>query len=120
MKRMSFSMTEEQYVSGSKTVTRRLGWWDKKADRPRLKPGEVFMGIRKGMGLKKGEKQVELGRSEHIESRREPLSAITPEDVIREGFPDMTPAEFVSMFCAANRCKPDTVITRIEFRRTVR
>lgn len=117
MKRMSFALTEPQYLDGSKTVTRRLGWWDKKADVPRLEPGERFMGVRKGMGLKKGERQVELGPSVCVDSRRERLDAITPEDVISEGFPDMTPAEFVAMFCAANRCQPDTVITRIEFRR---
>lgn len=117
MLRMSFAMTEPQYIDGSKTVTRRLGWWDTKNDRPRIPPGALIMGVRKAMGLKKGERQVLLGLSEHVSSRREPLNTITPEDVAREGYPGMSSAAFIEKFCKANRCKPDTVITRIEFRR---
>lgn len=37
---ISFSMTEPQFVDGSKDVTRRMGWkW--------LKPGDRIMGVRK-------------------------------------------------------------------------
>jgi hypothetical protein len=114
---MSFAMTEPQYVDGSKDVTRRLGWWDTKNDRPRLRPREVFMGAQKCQGLRKGEKVVPLGESEHVSSRRERVDAITPDDVRREGFPDMTVEEFIAFFCRANRCQRDTLITRIEFRR---
>lgn len=110
MRRMSFSLTERQYCDGSKDLTRRLGWKN-------AKPGDRFMGVRKAMGLKKGEKQVTLGPSEVISARREPLNAITQEDVIREGFPDMTPVQFVEMYCRGMRCKPETEVTRIEFRR---
>ena len=52
MRRMSFSMTEPQFRDGSKDVTRRLGW-------KFLKPGDRIMGVRKCMGLAKGEKQDE-------------------------------------------------------------
>ena len=37
MKRISFSMTEPQFVDRTKTVTRRLGWRN-------LKPGEHLLG----------------------------------------------------------------------------
>jgi hypothetical protein len=104
-------MTESQFLDGSKTVTRRLGW-------EFLKAGDRLTGIRKGMGLKKGEKQHVLGDLQVLDARRERLDTITQEDVVREGFPDKTPAEFVEMFCTFNRpCKPDWKITRIEFRR---
>lgn len=42
MRRMSFMLTETQYVDGSKDVTRRLGWLT-------LKPGDKFMGVNKAM-----------------------------------------------------------------------
>lgn len=43
-------------------------------------------------------------------------------EVVREGFPKMTPQEFVEMFCKANskgkkKCYPETVINRIQFKR---
>ena len=37
-------------------------------------------------------------------------------EVIREGFPILTPLEFVAMFCEHMKCAPDTEITRLEFR----
>jgi hypothetical protein len=108
---MSFALTKRQYLDHSKTVTRRMGWLF-------LQAGDWFMGIEKGMGLKKGERQVELGPSKAVHVRREPLSFIRLVDVRREGFPGMTQDEFVRFFCRANRCKPDAVVTRIEFRQS--
>jgi len=40
---------------------------------------------------------------------------------VREGFPGMSPAEFMAMFCKSHRikglpCLPADYITRIEFR----
>lgn len=105
---MSFQMTTRQYRERSKTVTRRLGW-----DKVRI--GEVLNGVEKCQGLKKGEKQVKLGRHRVVGFRKEPLNAITAEDVIKEGFPGMTPDEFVAMFCEHNRCPPWQTVNRIEF-----
>ena len=51
---ISFSMTEQQFISGKKDVTRRMGWRF-------LKAGDRIMGVRKAMGLKKGEKIHALG-----------------------------------------------------------
>lgn len=115
MRNISFSMTTQQYEDGDKDVTRRMGWED-------LEPGDVLMAVEKGMGLKKGEKIRKLGHLRVISARREPLDAIihTPaygvEECRREGFPDMTPAEFVAFFCKGHKgCTPDTIVTRIEF-----
>jgi len=46
---MSFMLTTAQYCARTKDVTRRLGWAN-------LKPGDMFNGVEKAMGLKKGEK----------------------------------------------------------------
>lgn len=108
-KRVSFFMTQVQFCEGTKDVTRRLGMAN-------AKPGEIYTGIQKGQGLKKGERQVVFHDFEIVSNRPERVDAIDQADVIREGFPDMTPAEFVDMFCRANGCTPDQVVNRIEFR----
>lgn len=112
MRRMSFALTTRQYLDHTKDVTRRMGWLFLVG----VTPWTVsIMGIEKGMGLKKGERQVELGPSKLGDVRREPLEAITPEDVIREGFPEMSTGEFIDFYRKANRCKAHDLVTRIEF-----
>ena len=108
MRRMSFSLTEPQLLDGSKTVTRRLGWRT-------LKPGDELLAVRKCMGLRKGEKQHPLARIRVKSVRREPLCRMLAGDCAAEGFPLMTPSVFVIFFCGANKCKPETEVTRIEF-----
>lgn len=111
MKLISFSMTKPQFLDGSKTVTRRLGW-------RHLLPGARLMAVEKAMGLKKGEKIVRLGEIEVISARREPLDAITPEDVIREGFPGMTTLDFIRFFCVGHgMANASALVTRIEFKK---
>jgi hypothetical protein len=105
---MSFMLTTQQVKDGTKTVTRRNGW-------AHLKPGEVFQGVEKCQGLKKGEKLVKLRLCRCVSNRREPLNAITAEDCSREGFPEMTPADFVAFYAAHNKCEPDAMVSRIEF-----
>lgn len=129
---MSFSMTVGAVERGQKTVTRRLGWWDAHRNRPRLKPFEVLWAVRKAQGLKKGEKVQRIREIEHVGSRREHLDALLPGrpysysradawlECVREGFPELSPAQFVDMFCKANRCAPDVMLTRIEFTYPVR
>jgi hypothetical protein len=113
MRRMSFSMTKRQYLDHTKDVTRRMGWLFLVG----CMPGEHrIMGVEKAMGLKKGEHQVRLGPSTIIAARREPLCAITDEDVVREGFPDKNRDWFIEFFMAASRCRFDDPLTRIEFR----
>ena len=110
MKRISFSMTERQFLDGTKTVTRRLGW-------KTLKAGEHLMAVRRAMGLKKGEKQVKLGEIVVLSVRREPLYCITAADVIAEGYPDSSSWEFIDAFVDAMGIEPSTHVTRIEFER---
>jgi hypothetical protein len=91
-------------------VTRRLGWWN-------VKPGEVVMAIEKGMGLKKGEKQVEIGPFRVKAAKPERLSQFAshgPEECAREGFPEMKPREFVAMLCRHHRITRRKKINRIE------
>lgn len=111
---MSFALTTEQYKQQTKTVTRRVGWGF-------LTRGYVLYGCEKAQGLKKGEKIVYLGTHKVVDTRWEPLQRMIddPEygraEVIKEGFPHMTPAEFVEMFCRTHRCLPQTAVNRIEF-----
>lgn len=114
---MSFSITTQQMRDDIKDVTRRLGWWH-------LQPGQQIRACEKCMGLKKGEKLKVLCIIEVVSTRREPLQRMTDdlayglEECRREGFPEMSPAEFVAMFCASHKgCTPETEINRIQFRR---
>ena len=81
------------------------------------------MACRKCQGLKPGEKLVKLGEIEVVSVRREPLSAMMGDPIygkseaIREGFPGMSGAKFVAMFCRHMRVFYYTPITRIEFKR---
>ena len=107
---MSFMLTTQQVLDGTKDVTRRVGWWT-------LKPGDQLNAVEKGMGLKRGQKVVHLCRIEVVSIRHERLDAITPDDVRREGFLDMTPLHFIEMFCQTHKgCTPATIINRIEFK----
>lgn len=106
---ISFAMTTQQIRNRSKDVTRRFGWWF-------LKPGDQLCGVEKAMGLRKGEKMARLCNIEIVSTRAEPLNAITQEDVVREGFPDWTPQDFVSFLCQHYDCTPEKVCNRIEFK----
>lgn len=109
MRNISFAQTKQQVYNRTKRVTRRMGWLT-------LKPGEVLCAIEKGQGLKKGEKITRICQIITENTRREPLNAITKEEVILEGFPEMSPAEFVKFYCKVHKgCKPETIITRIAF-----
>lgn len=115
MKHISFFLTTPQIRSRSKDVTRRLGWSTLRRD-TRLKA------VVKGQGLKKGERMESLGVIRVVAVWREPLRKLIDDPTYgaiecrREGFPDLTPAQFVAMFCASHKgCTPDSAVTRIEF-----
>ena len=115
MRNISFFLTTPQFLDGTKDVTRRLGWKS-------LKTGARLMAVKKGQGLKKGEKVKRLGEIEVLSVVREPLEAIGtyPDDCTREGFPELGPEDFVQMFCRHNRgCTRDTELARIEFRKVI-
>lgn len=113
---MSYAMTEPQILGFGKTVTRRDGWKN-------LKVGEIYWAVRKGMGLKKGEKVQRLALLQCISNRRERLYKMIQDkeygrtECALEGFPGMDPAEFVEMYVNAKRGRhPGDEISRIEFR----
>ncbi|WP_245671687.1 hypothetical protein [Nocardia amamiensis] len=107
---MSVSLTEPQVHARTKTVTRRLGW-------RMLRPGDRVTLCRKVMGRRPGDPLVRIVDVEIVSIRREPLGAITPEDVFAEGFGNLSPSQFVEFFCATHSgCQPNTMVTRIEWR----
>jgi hypothetical protein len=93
---MSVALTVSQVRDRSKTVTRRNGWL-------MLKPGDPLTLCKKTRGRTPGEPLVRITDVTVVSVRREPLSAITAEDVAAEGFPQMTPAEFVSFSAPLTR-----------------
>jgi hypothetical protein len=116
VRRMSFMLTAPQMRARTKTVTRRTGWaW--------LQPGTLLLAVVQARGLPKGAPVRELGvirvrsvRSERLDALLAPGRARWARgEVVAEGFPELTPAAFVAMFCATHRCAPDDVVTRIEF-----
>ncbi|MBN2420087.1 MAG: ASCH domain-containing protein [Deltaproteobacteria bacterium] len=111
---MSFMLTTEQARNKTKPVTRRLGWGF-------LKPGDIVQQVVKSQGLKKGQKVEKIHLIKIVSTRWEPLNLIVSDPVYGykecalEGFPELTPDEFVKMFCDANRCKPYKLVNRIAF-----
>lgn len=98
-----------------KDVTRRNGW-------EFLVGGEQLGACEKCQGLGPGGKIVRMGVIMVLDARREPLRRMLDEpeygkeECRREGFPEMTPAEFVEFFCKGHKgVTPDSIITRIEF-----
>lgn len=114
MRNMSFIITTAQARAQLKWVTRRLGW-------NFLKPGDHIRQVVKGRGLKKGEEIEKLHVIAVRDVRFEPLDLMLsdPEygrlEVVREGFPHLSPPEFVKMLCEANHCWPDQKVNRIYF-----
>lgn len=108
MKNMSFAMTTEQARNKIKTVTRRQGWWS-------ARPGQLVQQVIKGMGLKKGEKvqKIHVIRLTSVYSER--VNAITQDDVIKEGFLDWSPEDFIAFYCKAHRITPAELCNRIAF-----
>jgi len=121
MRNISFALTTEQFIAGTKDVTRRLGWAN-------LEAGDLLCGVKKGMGLRPGEQIERLGVIEVVSATREPLRRMTDDleygfaECIREGFPPphrySWPSEFITFFCDSHAgCTPESVVTRIEFRK---
>lgn len=120
MRNISFALTTQQVIDGSKTVTRRMGWL-------RLRVGDLLLPVRKCMGLRQGEKvQALRGPIRVVSVRREPLLAMIADPIygfdecVLEGFgqhPEYRyPVPFVDMFCATHKgCVPSSEVTRIEF-----
>ena len=112
MRNMSFSMTTAQVQAKTKTVTRRFGWWN-------LKSGTQLWAVEKSQGLKKGEKVVRICPIEVVSVSKQLVGDIKyykHGELTREGFPNMSPKEFVKLLCKG-RGKDDTSpVNRIEFK----
>jgi len=98
-----------------KDVTRRFGWLF-------VKKGDILNACEKCQGLGKGGKIVRICQIRVKSVRREYLNRMITEprygrkEVRREGFPNMTAAQFVAFFCQGHAgVTPGSVITRIEF-----
>lgn len=106
---MSVALTTDQVRRREKTVTRRVGW-------TMIKPGDQLTLCPKVRGRRRGEPLERIVTVEVVSVRREPLAAITVEDTEAEGFPHMTPGEFVDFFCATHKgVFADTEVSRIEW-----
>ena len=106
---ISFFLTTPQVRAKTKTVTRRIGWLHAKV-------GETLNACVKCQGLKKGQKVERICQIRIITMSRTPLFTISQEEVIREGFPEMSPKEFILMFMKANKLRnSELFVTRIEF-----
>ncbi|MCR4374198.1 MAG: hypothetical protein NUW22_05055 [Acidobacteria bacterium] len=110
MRHISFALTTDQVRTQTKTVTRRLGW-------KTLKPGTLLQPVVKSQGLKKGETVERIGGPIRvIDVVVERLNGgVSQSDVWREGFPQMSPEQFIDMFCHHNKCERTAEITRIHF-----
>ena len=101
---MSFSHTAEQIINRTKTVTRRLGW-------RMLRPGQRVWAVEKAMGLRKGEKVKRLALLEIVSVTREPVGDILarcyerPDEIAKEGFPDMGETTFLMLFAKINNLR---------------
>lgn len=112
-------LTPDQILNRTKTVTRRLGW-------KTLQPGTLVRAVRKGMGLKKGEKVEELAVIRIVSVRQDRLRNLLDEidygvaEVRKEGLaehPEVmgSPYKFIDFFCASHGCDDSWSVTRIEF-----
>jgi hypothetical protein len=119
---MSVAMTTDAVIERRKTVTRRLNWWENKAGRRLLRVGDTLTLCRKVQGRKPGEPIDRLAEVEVVDVRRERLDAMFVKsygnrEVELEGFPGMTPGEFVRRyFLDAQGLYPHAEVTRIEWR----
>lgn len=96
---MSVALTEDAVRARRKTVTRRLGWH-------MLKSGDHLTLCRKVMGRRKDEPLARICEVEVVDVRRERLSALD----------EWVASDFVEFFCEHMKCKPETEVTRIEWR----
>lgn len=121
MRNMSFALTIPQMQARTKDVTRRMGW-------EFLKVGDLLQPVRKCMGLKPGERIERIcGPIRVVSKERQRLDEMLRNatygfaEIQREGFAEHPvhcwPSTWVEMFCNSHKgCKPETVITRIEFK----
>ena len=108
---ISFSLTAGQIKARQKTVTRRFGWWN-------LQPGTVLTGIGE---VGNGDKAEKICLIRIVSVRPEPLRFMLEDRLYGqrecelEGFPDMSPEEYVSMRLKKHGVITDKICNRIYF-----
>lgn len=114
---MSFMLTVESCRQYLKTVTRRNdSTWK------RLKPLDILQQVEKAQGLKAGEKIKPIHKIIALDVRRERLGYLIENleygkrEVVKEGFPHLSPSLFVQMYCKHNKVHQSDYVKRIEFR----
>jgi hypothetical protein len=116
MRLISMKLTTGKFLDGTKTVTRRIGWRF-------AEPGMRLRAVRQAQGLSRGEKAETLGYIELVDVRDERIDKLLDnrdygtEEMIKEGFSNWSPREFVHFFCAIHDIKPDAFVRRLEFKR---
>ena len=109
MRLISFAHTVDQIRDRTKTVTRRRGWRF-------AKPGMQLRAVDRSPRC--CEPMETLGIIEIVSVHREPLDAITAEDLRDEGFPGMSREEFLEMFTrtfAVSTCQEPVTVTRFKY-----
>lgn len=104
---MSAKLTAQQVWAQEKRVTRRDGW-------QMLSAGELLTLCEQVRGRRPEEPLQRITDVKVTSVWRERLDAITGVDVVAEGFPDMTTAQFVDFFCSSHPgITPTSDVTRI-------
>ncbi|MGZ9097644.1 MAG: ASCH domain-containing protein [Micavibrio sp.] len=102
---ISFSLTARQVKSRAKIVTRRFGWWN-------LQPGTILNGVEDGQ---------RICSIRIISVRMEPLNYMIEDhlygqrECMLEGFPEMTPEEYVRMRIKNQGVIENKICNRIYF-----
>ncbi len=111
MRLISFAITPMQVFRCNKDVTRRNGW-------RHARVGQHLAGVLKAMGRKPGEKVVGIRPVVITAVSLQPLDTkhITQDECRREGFPDLTPDEFIALYRRHMKPTADGLVTRIAFR----
>lgn len=104
---MSFRRTQRQLWAGEKDVTRRLGWWEL------ARPGLEFKAVSR-TPRNPGLNYLEMGVYRVLSNGPSRLGDVDRLECVREGFPDLSPTEFVDLFCHG-RPDHDLVVNRIEY-----
>lgn len=107
-RQMSFSKTTKQIYDKTKTETMRMGW-------DKLVSGDIVIAVEKAQGLKKGEKVVKITPIRIKYKIETIVMDVSPENCIKEGFPELTTLQFIEMFCKLNKCRPFDPVNRFGF-----
>lgn len=127
MRNISVALTQPQILARTKTVTRRVGWlWLVEAFAEEPDYFCLLQPVEKGQGIPKGGHITPVGGPIRVlGARREMLDEVivSPEygtlECEAEGFPNLTPTEFVHFFCKTHPSTvPTSEITRIQFEYT--